>query len=210
MSRQKIFQLAASDAATLAMTIYWEELIFTQKLALDFCLGTSYSNNMFRFKNTCLPTGKKGFTLIELLIVIVVIALLSTMVMVNIGRSTSRGRDARRTSDLKQMATALELYFQAKVAYPLPGANCWDTDTTCWGTIDTLLKPYMPLAPKDPKQSVSCVPGSADCYTYYYCRLNLGPDRFVIAANLENPLNQPMDPNTSCQTGGPNHFWVGN
>lgn len=165
---------------------------------------------MLSFKN-------KGFTLIELLIVIVVIALLSTMVMVNIGQTTSKGRDARRTSDLKQMATGLELYFQTNTSYPLASnTNCWSTDDACWGapagTLYTLLKPYMPLAPKDPKQPTSgpCMTAQSgpDCYIYYYCHTT--DDQFVIAANLENPLKQTMPPNTSCPTGGPYHFWVGN
>ncbi|MDO8582283.1 MAG: type II secretion system protein [bacterium] len=55
--------------------------------------------------------NQKGFTLIELLVVIAIIGLLSTLAVVALTSARSKARDAKRISDVKQVQTALELYF---------------------------------------------------------------------------------------------------
>jgi prepilin-type N-terminal cleavage/methylation domain-containing protein len=67
---------------------------------------------------------KKGFTLIELLVVIAIIALLSSVVLASLTSARMKSRDARRTSDLKQIQTALELFYDSKGRYPTGGATC--------------------------------------------------------------------------------------
>lgn len=62
--------------------------------------------------------NKKGFTLIELLVVIAIIALLSTLAVVALGSARQKARDAKRLSDVKQVQTALELYYTDKNGYP--------------------------------------------------------------------------------------------
>ncbi len=62
--------------------------------------------------------NKKGFTLIELLVVIAIIGLLATISVVALNNSRARARDSRRASDIKQIHTALELYFNANDKYP--------------------------------------------------------------------------------------------
>jgi prepilin-type N-terminal cleavage/methylation domain-containing protein len=61
---------------------------------------------------------KKAFTLIELLVVIAVIALLSTLSVVALNSARAKSRDARRLSDIKQIQTALEMYFDSSGNYP--------------------------------------------------------------------------------------------
>ncbi|MEK7211996.1 MAG: prepilin-type N-terminal cleavage/methylation domain-containing protein [Patescibacteria group bacterium] len=62
--------------------------------------------------------NKKGFTLIELLVVIAIIGLLSTLAVVSLNNARQKSRDAKRVSDIKQIQTALELYFADQNAYP--------------------------------------------------------------------------------------------
>jgi len=62
---------------------------------------------------------KKGFTLIELLVVIAIIALLSTLAVVALSSARLKSRDAKRLSDMKQLSTALELYFNDQGSYPV-------------------------------------------------------------------------------------------
>jgi prepilin-type N-terminal cleavage/methylation domain-containing protein len=62
--------------------------------------------------------NKKGFTLIELLVVIAIIGLLSTLAVVALGNARTKARDAKRMSDLKQVQTALELYYTDNNKYP--------------------------------------------------------------------------------------------
>ena len=93
--------------------------------------------------------NKKGFTLIELLVVIAIIGLLSTLAVVALGNAREKARDSKRLSDVKQMQTALELYFNDNSAYPVGSAMnaCLSTGgfvATCGATV------YMGQVPKDP------------------------------------------------------------
>jgi len=127
---------------------------------------------------------KKGFTLVELLVVIAIIALLSTLSVVALNSARAKSRDARRQSDIKQIRTALEMYFDSNMAYPDPTASTtlgtgtmacltstgWTTTAGCTGTI------FMQNVPTDP------IPGT---YSYIY---NVGGSgaTYTIAYNLEN------------------------
>jgi len=61
---------------------------------------------------------KKGFTLIELLVVIAIIAMLSSLSVIALNSARAKSRDARRLSDIKQIKTALEMYYDEKLEYP--------------------------------------------------------------------------------------------
>lgn len=65
--------------------------------------------NILRPKSR-LSQVSRGFTLIELLAVVAIIGILSTITVVVFGQALTRGRDARRKSDL----TAISLGFQAR------------------------------------------------------------------------------------------------
>ncbi len=62
--------------------------------------------------------NKKGFTLIELLVVIAIIGLLSTLAVVALNNARSKARDAKRVADVKNIQTALELYYTEASTYP--------------------------------------------------------------------------------------------
>ena len=59
----------------------------------------------------------KGFTLIELLVVIAIIGTLSGIVLVSLGGARSKARDATRQSDMRQVISAQEMYYDDQSAY---------------------------------------------------------------------------------------------
>lgn len=65
---------------------------------------------------------KKGFTLLELLVVIAVIGIFSAIVIASLNNIRSKSRDARRKSDFRQIATALEMYYDQYGGYPATGS----------------------------------------------------------------------------------------
>lgn len=65
--------------------------------------------------------NKSGFTIVELLIVIVVIGILAAITIVAFNGVQQRGRDAERTSDVKQLKKALEMFYAENSYYPAVG-----------------------------------------------------------------------------------------
>lgn len=63
-------------------------------------------------------TKKRGFTLIELLVVIAIIGILATLAVVALQQARSRARDSKRMADMKQLQTAMELFFSENGRYP--------------------------------------------------------------------------------------------
>lgn len=130
--------------------------------------------------------NKKGFTLIELLVVIAIIGLLSTLAVVALSSAREKARDSKRLSDLKQIQTALELYYTDNNAYPVAAAAVvlGDADNNCLdgggivATADCDTAPtYMGLIPADPQT------GTRD-YTY---AISDGTT-YSIAATLEGTV----------------------
>jgi type II secretion system protein G len=124
--------------------------------------------------------NKKGFTLIELLVVIAIIGLLSTLAVVALGAARVKARDSKRLSDLKQMQTALELYYTDQNAYPSGDAiSLGNSSYACLNssgfTTDACASPYMAKVPTDPK-------------TGYY-KYTVGSGTYTINATLEGDVN---------------------
>ena len=127
---------------------------------------------------------ERGFTLMELMIVMVIMSILAAIVMGNYATSTKRGRDNRRKSDLKNITTALETYYNDKGAYPtgvsgvINGCSTGDTQPCPWGSqfVDSQGTLYMVELPQDP----------IDTFTYYYVS---GGQSYSIYAKLENTLD---------------------
>jgi len=91
-----------------------------------------------RFKpiNPKLRAGQKGFTLIELLVVISIIGVLAALLLVNFVGVRGRAGDAAKKNNLRQLKTALRLYYNDYQRYPVPAgagttfAGCGATGTS--------------------------------------------------------------------------------
>ncbi len=123
----------------------------------------------------------KGFTLIELLVVIAIIGLLASIILVSLNSARQKARDSRRISDLRQVALALELYYDNNNnAYPSV-TGC--TAANYSGTMTTALTggSYMTSVPLDPLNNA----------TYFYAYSSTGT-RYVLKARLENTSNPAL------------------
>lgn len=113
--------------------------------------------------------NKKGFTLIELLVVIAIIGLLSTLAVVALGSARVKARDSKRLSDLKQLQTALELYYTDQNAYPSGSGTLGSGSLAClnaagWGAAGCA-NPYMGQVPKDPTSNAYTYTSASSSYT---------------------------------------------
>lgn len=103
---------------------------------------------------------QKGFTLIELLVVIAIIGLLSTLAVVALNNARQKSRDAKRISDIKQVQTALELYYNDANGYPLTA------DVVSGGSIAFGGTTYMSIVPTAPLPADTSTCTAANTYTY--------------------------------------------
>ncbi len=79
--------------------------------------------------------NKKGFTLIELLVVVAVIGILATAVIMGLSGTKKPARDARRAGDLRNIQSALEIFYSKNGAYPAT-QTC---DAAGWTAFETSL-----------------------------------------------------------------------
>jgi len=101
---------------------------------------------------------QKAFTLIELLVVIAIIGILATVVMISLNNARKKGRDAQRKSDLKQISTALEMYYDKHNGYPNDTFNGWESP--CNTTTNDIGK----LITDGFLSKIPCDPGSGRYY----------------------------------------------
>jgi len=113
----------------------------------------------------------RGFTLVEILVVISIISLLSSVVFASVNSARAKARDAKRASDLRQIATALEFYYDTNGSYP--AENCvggtWALNRadaiSCWNDLQSKLAPYLNKLPIDPNDTY---PPTTTYMPYHY------------------------------------------
>jgi len=159
------------------------------------------------------PVQQKSFTLIELLVVIAIIGLLSSIVLVNMQGVRAKARDAKRIQDMRQIVTALQLYYSKYERYPsISSDGCcdgWDQGP-CAGDhfIGALITEGLIQTPTDPSGG-----SGTGCYGYNYYRYGAGSygcdasrgAYFVLGVrNMETSGRpHPDSPGWSC----PNRNW---
>lgn len=113
-----------------------------------------------------------GFTLIELLVVISIIGILTTLVAANLNAARVRARDAERKSDLKNISTALRLYFNDNGSFPDNSAIPWGQSWTA-NNGNTVYMNMVPQDPLAPTQIYTYQPGATkDTFTLTSCLEN--------------------------------------
>ncbi len=135
-----------------------------------------------------------GFTLLELLIVIVIIGILAVLIIPNLASGPARARDAQRKSDLRNVKTALETYYNDNNSYPTanPGggsaASCVIAgNSTCIGAaLSSGTTPYMKTVPSDPKNTGS--------YVYTYLPTPSGCSTACVSYSMTATLENTKDP----------------
>ncbi len=158
------------------------------------------------------PKLVSGFTLIELLVVIAIIGMLSSIVLASLNSARSKGRDARRLSDMDQIHTALELYYDKYGKYPdstLSGTSCWwlwaSGNAGGGGTFlpELAAEGFMPSVPKETWWAAAT--GWSGC-NYRYVRFNTTNTSCGAAGNyavlyslMENPT--PASCHNACTPG---------
>ena len=111
--------------------------------------------------------NNQGFTLIELLVVITIMTVILSVVLVMLSGATAKGRDSRREEDIKSLQSALNLYINQFVAYPLcPQETVVDGRTDCLST--ALLEANTASGvPRDPKYQDKLAQGIANGIVAY-------------------------------------------
>lgn len=151
-----------------------------------------------------------GFTLIELLVVIAILGILSTIAIGNFRSSQIRGRDVQRKSDLKQISTGLEIYYNDHGQYPPANGSgqimgCPATTGACtWGESEfsDSRTVFIKVLQTDPAG------GDNYCYKTYDSHT-----KYKIYARLENPKDQDCMAGTcatavACGSGSSYNFAV--
>ena len=131
-----------------------------------------------------------GFTLIELLVVIAIIGLLSSVVFASLNSARGKARDAKRMADVRQIQTALELYYDTNGSYPV--SNWAYSYNTTWNTLQTQLAPYISQLPEDPVNQSTPATSGGQTYSYYANGYGGAGQWYMIVFRLENQ-NIPFD-----------------
>jgi uncharacterized protein (TIGR02145 family)/prepilin-type N-terminal cleavage/methylation domain-containing protein len=147
---------------------------------------------------------KSAFTLIELLVVIAIIGILATIAVVALQNARAKARDARRVADVKQVQTALELFFNDMNRYPtaaeFAAGSIFSTSTqgttTYMAIIPTPPSPADGVCKSSNNGSYSYLAmSSGGAYSIYYC---LGGQVGSIAAGQHCATPVGIDDGNDC------------
>ncbi len=173
-------------------------------------------------KNKIKKFEQSGFTLIELLVVISIISLLSSIILTSTMSARRKARDSVRKADLKQLVTALELYFTENNSYPATGADVasmvmYSSDANSIAVpnptdyIPGLAPKYISKLPQDPlgglSDQVMCTGGWRREFLYE----SDGKDyKLLSLCAMENSIFDSKDPQDDpARDGGPYYYWSG-
>ena len=130
-----------------------------------------------------------GFIFIELLIVIAIIGVLVSYILASMSEARRKGRDTQRISDIRELRSALELYFEANKTYPLGLGVCDPANNLFFG-LEALTPDYISAISKDPL--------GGDCLVYA-TPTNSGTQLvYHLGISLEQSTNIAFDADANC------------
>lgn len=135
--------------------------------------------------------NKKAFSLVELLVVIAVIGILATLAVVSLQGARKGARDAKRIANIKQIQTALELYYNDQGQYP-------ESLNFGQGSIESPNAVYMEKIPSAPS------PADGNCGSnnaYLYIPIGINGRAYQISFCLGSKVGQ-LDPGPHCAKPG--------
>lgn len=182
-----------------------------------------------------MPAQKRsGFTLIELMIAISIIAIIAAIGSITYSQSQKLARDSRRKEDLKQIASAIQLFNADKKRYPCSGAgwvtsadSTWISDSNtvgCGGTGTSISPAYASSLPKDPLGTDTTTPWLTSGYGYWSINAAWGTGTavcpqgtyYILVTQLENSSDpdslgkQPNQTKTICGNSLTQPVWSTN
>ena len=162
---------------------------------------------------------RRAFTLIELLMVIAIIGVLSGIVLVRLDSMRTKGRDAKRVSEIRQLQNALELFYSVHSRYPYSGQcgatspnSGWSNSVECLSGDKWVRDSSYDLSglisddPIDPINQLNWPRGA-----YYYYSRNYGGDGqwYMIVYSLEVP-NPAIEASDGVTAPNGQYFHYGN
>lgn len=132
-------------------------------------------------KRFLVPTRHRseGFTLIELLVVIAIIGVLASTVLVSLNSARKKSKDARRLTDLRQIASAIAIEDSGLAGTTFVGC------TTAGARVSTCTTPDL-TAYKDPSGSTAaCVTTSTASCDYAIKTAAPTSQSYTVCAYLE-------------------------
>ncbi|MBU6431462.1 type II secretion system GspH family protein [Patescibacteria group bacterium] len=163
---------------------------------------------------------ERGFTLIELLVVIAIIGILSSVVLASLNTARTKARDAKRISEVRQIQTALALYYDKYGQYPGSGEcgatvpnSSWSNSVECLSggrwlrDSATNLSAFIASDPIDPINQNNWPRGA-----YYYFSRGYGGDKqwYLLVYSLENFPNPLIENSDGVTAPDGSYFHYGN
>lgn len=145
---------------------------------------------------------RKGFTLIELLVVISIIGFLASASMLVFNSARIKSRDAKRRTDLKQISTILQIYYDDHNTYQVANSGSGGAGTgwfnNFYTTYDSVAKElkdlgYVGSIIQDPSGAISSYNNLGSGYMIY-----ANSNNFTVWTSLENPSAADIATQSRC------------